>query len=242
MAYDKFRTQKETKRKNEEAILKSLNEKPKRFTNLKEETGLSQMGLTAILKRLVNEGKIEKIMYSNHEAYQLTKKGQDYVKGMWMILNEIYELQNTKTSYSSNYFSNSDIFWYSLIELKSPYIDYSDFITRVSDEYQNLILQEIKRTYLKKNDDNTYSISEPQKITGKHILAFEVDFDLIRKNVEEALKPETNSKNKIGKNKSKSVSDIIKADKRNYYRSILLGEKRTNILHSGMDNNEADSK
>jgi hypothetical protein len=191
---------------------------------------------------LQNEGKIEKIMYSNHEAYQLTKKGQDYVKGIWMILNEIYELQNTKTSYKNNYFSDSDIFWYSLIELKSPYIDYSDFITRVSDEYQNLILQEIKKSYLKKNDDNTYSISEPEKITGKHIIAFEVDFDLIRKNLEDALKPETNDKNKIGKNKSEYVTDVIKADKRNYYRNILLGEERTNILLSGMDNKEADSK
>ncbi|MGC8579765.1 MAG: hypothetical protein ACP5MB_06880 [bacterium] len=49
-------------------------------------------------------------------------------------------------------------------------------------------------------------------------------------------------KNKIINNKSKSFSDIIKADKKNYYRNMLLVEKRTNILLSSMDNKEADLK
>ena len=60
MTYDKCRTQQETKNMNETAILKALSEKPMRFKDLKETTGLSQMGLNTILKRLKMRIRLKK--------------------------------------------------------------------------------------------------------------------------------------------------------------------------------------
>ncbi len=159
--------QKENTKRN---LLKIIKEnEPIRYKELLEKSNLSNKWLSIILKEIQKYKNIEKTITdvklgdgkvkNGVQAYQLTKKGQDYVKGMWMILNEIYEMQNTETSYRSNYFSNSDIFWSLLTELKSPFINYSDFIERISEEYRKLILEEIKRTYLKENDDVPYSIS-----------------------------------------------------------------------------------
>ena len=232
MTYEKFRTQQETKNRNEITILKTLNENPMRFKDLKEKTGLSQMGLTTILKRLQDQGKIEKTLHENHEAYKLTKKGEEYIKGMWMILNEIYEMQNVKTNYKSNYLSSDSIFWSSLTQVESPQINYNDFIKRISEEYLKLILLSLKETHLKENKDKFYSLSEPEKIKGKHIITFEVDFDLICKNLEDALKPvNMDSKDKIGK--YQPIANTIKEDMRNHYRKILFNED---------DNKEDDLK
>ena len=231
MTYEKFRTQQETKNKNEENVLKNLFNNPMRFKDLKEKTNLSQMGLTTILKRLQEQGKIRKTLHEDHEAYELTEKGKDFVEGMWMILNEIYEMQTTKVDYESNYWLKNDIFWSLIREVESPQINYRDFIKRISEEYRKLILLEIKKTYLRENDDKTYSISEPEKLRGKHIIAFEVDFDLIRNNLEDALKPvSVDNKNKIGK--YQSIADAIKEDIRNQYRNILFDEERKTIFHS----------
>ncbi|MFP3130775.1 MAG: winged helix-turn-helix transcriptional regulator [Nitrososphaeria archaeon] len=158
MVYDKFRIQKETKLKNEQAVLNSLNKQPKRFKDLINETGISAMGLTNILKRLLSEGKIEKTLHKGKDAYSLTKKGEDYLEDMWMILYELYEIQNKKTNYDSNYFSENDIKWSSLIEVESPQINYRNFIDLVSSEYRELILKSIKEKYIKENEDKSYSL------------------------------------------------------------------------------------
>jgi|SRR5579875_1706023 len=224
MTYEKFRTQLEIKSRNETTILKALSEKPMRFRNLKEITELSQMGLTTILKRLQSENKIEKTLFENHEAYRLTKNGQDYLKRMWMILYEICEMQSVKTNYNSNYFSGANIKWSLLTEIESPYIDYRDFIRRITEDYLRLVLLSIKERYLITNDDKTYSISNSEEIKGKHIVAFEVDFDSIRENLEYALQPAKVSKAKEGKNEQ--MTDAIKENIRNIYRNILFNEKR----------------
>ena len=221
MTYEKFRKQLETKSRNETAILKALSEKPMRFKDLKETTGLSQMGLTAILKRLQSENKIERILFDNHEAYAITKKGQGYLKSMWMILSEIYEIQNVKTNYKSNYFSSSDIKWSLLTEVESPHIDYTKFIKKISNDYLTLILRDIKKNYLVKNEEQSYTITEPEKIRGKHIITFEVDFDLMREYIEYSLEPNIkDNKSKIGK--YTSISDEIKDHLKNQYRDILF--------------------
>jgi len=223
MTYDKFRIQKETKLKNEQAVLNSLNKHPLRFKEIREETRISAMGLTNILKRLLSEGKIERTLYEGKEAYSLTKKGEDYLKGLWMILYEIYEMQNKKTNYDSNYFSENDIKYSLLRDIESPQINYRNFIDLVSSEYRKLILLEIKRNFIKENADKTYSISDPEKLRGKHIIAFEIDFDLIRKNIEDAL-TSVSINNKAESGIFISIKDAIKEDKRNLYRNILFKE------------------
>jgi len=234
MTYDKFRIQKETKLKNEQAVLNSLNKHPLRFKEIREETRISAMGLTNILKRLLSEGKIERTLYEGKEAYSLTKKGEDYLKGLWMILYEIYEMQNRKTNYESNYFSENDIKYSLLRDIESPYINYNSFIKNISNEYRELILKSIKEKYIKENEDNTYSLINKEELKGKHIIAFEIDFDLIRKNIEDAL-TSVSMDNKAESGIFTPIKDAIKEDKRNLYRHILLKEERKPILEQESD-------
>lgn len=226
MTYEKFRTQLEIKSRNETTILKALREKPMRFKDLKENTRLSPMGLTAILKRLQNENKIEKTLFENHEAYTLTKEGQDYLEGMWMILYEIYNIQSIGANYDSNYFTKSSLNWSLITETCSPDfndfpLDYRTFTTKIYLEYLKFLLLNIKDKYLVKNEDQSYSISEPEKIKGKHIIAFEVDFDLMREYIEYTLEPNIKDDTpKIGK--YTSIPDELKDHIKKQYRDILF--------------------
>jgi len=234
MIYDKFKKQRDTKLTNEQAVLNYLNKEPKRFKEIREETKISAMGLTNILKRLLSEGKIERTLHKDKEAYSLTKKGMDYLKGMWMILHEIYEMQNRNTNYNSNYFSENDIKYSLLREVESPYVNYNSFIKKISNEYRELILKSIKEKYIKENEDKTYSLINKEELKGKHIIAFEVDFDLIRKNIEDSL-TSVSMDSKAESEIFTPIKDAIKEDIRNNYRNILFNEERKPILDQKND-------
>ncbi|MEM3845425.1 MAG: winged helix-turn-helix transcriptional regulator [Candidatus Parvarchaeota archaeon] len=77
MVYEKFQTQKEIRIKRK--ILLELKESPKRFKDLQNKLKFSPMGLMKILSGMKEEQKIEKVMYQGHEAYSLTKKGNNEV-------------------------------------------------------------------------------------------------------------------------------------------------------------------
>jgi len=132
-------------------------------------------------------------------------------------------MQNRKTSYYSNYFTESDIKYSLLREVESPYINYNSFIKKISNEYRELILKSIKDKYIKENEDKTYSLALAEELKGKHIIAFEVDFDLIRKNIEDAL-TSVSMDSKAESEIFASIKDAIKDDIRNNYRNILFKE------------------
>jgi len=217
----------------QERILNALKDSPKRFSELANDVNFQDTTLDRELKRLSSEKKIKKVIKDNKPVYSITNKGMDYLKGMWMILYEIYEMQNRKTSYNSNYLSQNDIKWSSLIEVKSPRINYRNFIDLVSSEYRELILKSIKEKYIKENEDKTYSLINKDELKGKHIIAFEIDFDLIRKNIEDSLKSDKEFDASL-----KDYKDgirVIKEDTRNLYRHILLKEERKPILEQESD-------
>ena len=56
-------------------IINSLKKEPKRFTDLKKETGLSDAGLNETLKVMKKENVIETILVDDKQKYRLTKKG-----------------------------------------------------------------------------------------------------------------------------------------------------------------------
>ena len=59
------------------------------------------------------------------------------------------------------------------------------FIKKISNEYRELILKSIKEKYIKENEDKTYSLINKEELKCKHVIPFEVDFDLIRKNIKD---------------------------------------------------------
>jgi len=76
MKYDPHQTQKDIKKQNKETILNLLEDSPKRFTDLQKVTKFSPTGLTSMLKRLVDENEIEKIIHEEKSAYSITDHGK----------------------------------------------------------------------------------------------------------------------------------------------------------------------
>jgi len=226
------------------SILNALKDSPKQFSELAKDLKLHDTTLDRELKRLSSEKKIKMGIKDNKPVYLITKKGMDYLKGMWMILYEIYEMQNRKTNYDSNYFSENDIKYSLLREVESPYVNYNSFIKKISNEYRELTLKSIKEKYIKENEGNTYSLINKEELKGKHIIAFEIDFDLIRKNIEDSLKSDKEFEASLKQDKKskasfnpifKNVSEAIKEDIRNNYRNILFNEERKPILDQKND-------
>jgi len=73
-----------------------------------------------------------------------------------------------------------------------------------------------------------------EELKGKHIIAFEVDFDLIRKNLEDSLKSDVEFDTLL-KVVKEGITRAIKEDTRNLYRHILLKEERKPILNQKSD-------
>jgi len=221
----------------QKSILNALKDSPKRFRTLANDVNLLDTTLDRELKRLKSEHKIEMGIKDNKPVYLITKKGMNYLKDMYMILYEIYEMlnrnQNNKPQYNSNYFSENDIKWSFLADVKSPYVNYNSFIKNISNEYKELILKSIKEKYIKENEDKTYSLINKEELKGKHIIAFEIDFDLIRKNIEDSLKSDKEFDASL-KDYKEGIS-VTKEDKRNLYRHILLKEERKPILEQESD-------
>jgi len=171
MVYDKFRTQKETKKKNEEQILKSLYEKPKTFTELKEETHLSQMGLTNVLKRLKSENIIKKDIKEDMTVYVLTEKGNKEAENLWHIYFELDYLKENKASYihgTPNSFVSFD-----LIMLNKDHEHLHDNILSIIPnpyEFNNYIMENLFKKAKEKNLNMVYNSNE-----GKYMLSFEFD-------------------------------------------------------------------
>ncbi|MEM3502844.1 MAG: winged helix-turn-helix domain-containing protein [Nitrososphaeria archaeon] len=94
---ESYQTQRRTAKTNENKILKALLSHPKTFTELRNEVGLSQTGLSKVLKRLSKSGLIKKVMYSR--AYELTSKGKRTVMAIPMMLDSIEEIMSGKHSY-----------------------------------------------------------------------------------------------------------------------------------------------
>ena len=220
-------------------ILKILDENPSTFLQLKNASRLHPQTLARELKKLLEKKIIIKDIFDNKPVYKLTKDGKDYLKTMWMILYEIDKMQSIGANYDSNYFTKSSLNWSLITEIGSPDFNYyplgyRNLTMKIYKEYLTFLLLNIKDKYLVKNEDQSYSISEPEKIRGKYIIAFEIDFDLMREYIEYTLEPNIkDDKPKI--DKYTSISDKIKDHIKKQYRDILFNEETKTILHSESD-------
>lgn len=165
MVYEKFKTQKDKRNKNEEKILTALHESPKKFGELLKVTELSSMGLINILKRLLKAEKIKKIIYNGNEAYDLTEKGNKAYENIWYLQYYIEELKENKASYISEGFNNGvdidRIFGNNLN-------DSADFLPSPST-----IITFIEKETLKKLLNKT--ISNPQ---GEYVMSFRFNMNI----------------------------------------------------------------
>ena len=73
---------------NRHQIMKIIRkEGPQRFKELEEKSKRSPRGLNNMLKDLLNEKKIEKVIHDGHQAYGLTETGNDAYKNLDFILS-----------------------------------------------------------------------------------------------------------------------------------------------------------
>jgi hypothetical protein len=71
-------------------------------------------------------------------------------------------------------------------------------------------------------------------LKGKHIIAFEVDFDSIRKNLEDALKSDAEF-DALMESIENGFIRVVREYNRNQYRRILLKKERKPILGQKSD-------
>ena len=175
MAYDRFRTQKETKERNERQILKLLYDSPMRFKDLLEETRLSRAGLDMILKRLQETNQIESIIVEGKPAYSLTKKGEKTVKAIPIIQDSIESILDGKYNYSS--------------EIGKFSLGYQGINLDVLSDVQvkpKLVepFEEIVKDCLNKSVDKIsdipHIVRDKSELKGKMVLALTIDFDDMR--------------------------------------------------------------
>lgn len=93
-------------------------------------------------------------------------------------------------------------------------------------EYRKLILSEIKRENIRENNNKEYYIDEPEKLKGRHIISFEVDFDFIRNYIESIIEY-INSKN----NNKNGLYLPINDDIINEYIDIITNNKTRHALN-----------
>ena len=85
-------------------ILKILNKQgPKRFKELEKLTGKSPRGLNLMLKDLLDEKRIHKMIHDGHQAYALTKKGIEKFKVLEMIYRGRTEMLEEGGQYHEDY-------------------------------------------------------------------------------------------------------------------------------------------
>ncbi|AKA49674.1 hypothetical protein IX51_11820 [uncultured archaeon] len=175
MAYDKFRTQKETKDKNERKILNLLYDSPMRFKDLLEETRLSRAGLDIILKRLQDTKQIESIIDGGKPAYSLTKKGEKTVKSIPIIQDNIESILNVKHEYSNEM---------GKFRLGYKGIDFDVLRDAQVDANLTNTFEEIAKECLKKSENTIADIPDivrdKSELKGKMVLALTIDFDDMR--------------------------------------------------------------
>jgi DNA-binding HxlR family transcriptional regulator len=175
MAYDRFRTQKETKERNERLVLKLLFDSPMRFKDLLEETGLSRAGLDMILKRLQETKQIESIIDSGKPAYSLTKKGEKTVKAIPIIQDNLESILKVKHEYSNE-----------MGKFKLGYKGINFDVLNDAQVDANLtnVFKEIVKECLKKSENTIAEIPsiirDKSELKGKMVLALTIDFDDMR--------------------------------------------------------------
>ena len=177
MTFEKFKEQKETRRRNDESIMIELNESPKRFKDLTDKLKLSPMGLTKVLNRLVQEKKIQKVLYEGHEAYELTKEGQRELEQLWYIYHELDYLRENKASYVHSltfpFMSMDVIMLYKEDKNKSSDRDHFSLIPNIP-EFQDFIIEQIFKNVKESN-------LKVESSDSKFLISFEFDFNSLSK-------------------------------------------------------------
>jgi len=220
---ERFATQKRIKEENRHKILRLLNDKPRTFKELTEQTGFSPMGLTKMLRELKEQSKIGKLTKARTSPYVLGKGGSTTAHDFLFLGNVISEIRDNGGKY---YIDLSEHSGSELSNFGLPWGIYSHlFVSKELRERKlnplwGLEMFDIERfmyeKILQKFEKDKFHLDEDTK--GKIIVGFEIYYeDLIKsikshspKDHKKYLKDKTKElqrpiefENKLKKNKKK---------------------------------------
>jgi len=162
-------------------VIRELRKGAKRFTDLKEDTGLSLAGLNETLKMMKQNRIIEKNLIDKKQLYRLTGKGEKYNPSI------SYDVTPIQLRSGSNYRDYSRL----RMDIRSRDLDWGiESVMTVDKDIENLGLlepkdvMEIEELIYKKMKGN---MIKNKKIinNGKMVLGFSMDYNEIRKSIDQ---------------------------------------------------------
>lgn len=158
-------------------VIIALKNEPKRFTDLQKDTKLSAVGLTTILKILLKENEITLELIDNKKKYKLTKKGTLSASDLNFLSIGIDNIKSRNGKYYSTYSRLQP----SMLSFSLPWGIESDLIVDDEIDTLNLLTQkdvcEIEELLFRKLSKNIPKRKLEQKLVGKMILGFTVDYN-----------------------------------------------------------------
>jgi hypothetical protein len=180
-----YKTQKDTKERNEHRILTALSMGSLGFTEIQNTSGLSPAGLSSVLNRMITEKKIHKKGTGKKTSYSvsagITAKEMLYLGHILADLRENdckYYVdfsdngQSEASGYGSSWGITSHLFLDKEIGKKLNLFSKKDIFEYEKNLYEN-ILSKIKKKEIK--------LDSTKK--GKIVLAFEINYDTISKSI-----------------------------------------------------------
>jgi len=165
-------------------IINSLKKEPKRFTDLKKETGLSDAGLNETLKVMKKENVIETILVDDKQKYRLTKKGENVIEKFLYLSYDIDEIRSRYGEHRRDY----STLYNTIVASGLPWGIESDLT--LDNEVKDLkLLQpkdviEIEELVFKKINNNLKKKKLKKVQFGKMVLGFSIDYNELVKSVE----------------------------------------------------------
>jgi DNA-binding HxlR family transcriptional regulator len=89
-----YKYQLDQRNANKEQVLILLEHGPKRFREILDGVEFTQQTLSSILKELSKEGKIQKVIHEDAEAYEITAEGKASLKETYYILHDLVALKD----------------------------------------------------------------------------------------------------------------------------------------------------
>jgi len=177
-----------TKAYNRYHIMKIIKKKgPQRFKELEEETGKSPRGLNNMLKDLLQENKIEKVIHNGHQAYGLTETGSESFRNLDLVLSGRREMIIDGGTYYDGY-SNQ---WGSVLFCDLPWgIDDDLILNKNVSEEMNPITKEtaiaVQEFLFKKllSDVKNKKITLDKTKNGSIIWEFSIEYKELVKSLE----------------------------------------------------------
>ncbi|MCJ8306182.1 MAG: hypothetical protein HRU07_03930 [Nitrosopumilus sp.] len=179
-----YKTQKETKERNEHKILTALSMGSMKNSEIKRVSGLSDAGLSSVLTRMRKDGKIAKSGTGKNTSYHSKTAGT--AKQIWYLGHVLSDLRENDCKYRIDYSDNhlSEAFGYGSSWGIVSHLFLAKEIKRLNLFSKKDIFQyerDIYESILSKINKKEISFDQTKK--GKIVLAFEIDYERLTESI-----------------------------------------------------------